>query len=453
MKRLMRLAARLYPALWRARYGDELDALVEDSPGGVRELLDLIFGAMKMHVTRGSYWKFAAFPAMIGFLVAGAIVLRMPWRYVATTNLRTTATDTEARVENVLTRASLKEMIERPSLDLYHQERERVRIEDVISLMLRNLQVKRVGNEIRIAFTYPDKEKAKSTVAAITNKLIEVNAVTRQRQAAWPEVIWHPLPPVDAIQVISGGTVPPAGRLVFVLAGIMVGLFIGLITAAALQHRRAARRVFGFALVGGAAAAALALFLPDTYVSTAVLRLNPMLTPGETAQTFRPQERLMALTRQVLSREQLLTLIQNPYLDLYPKERAGRSSDEALELMRRNLEIRMLPIGGASSISFQYPDRFKAQAVVRELVAKFVELNLRRAMESNESLPPGNPARLIGIYKATLNLEVLDAASDPQSPSSPNRSTIALLGIFAGGLLAALTMMWQRWRTARVRLA
>ena len=311
-----------------------------------------------MQVTHGSYWKFAGIAAIIGFLVAGALVLRMPWRYVATTDLRTTGPDTEWRVQNVLTRASLREVIERPSLDLYREERGRNPMEEVIELMRRNLQVKLVGNEVRIAFTYPDKEKAKATVAAITNKLMEGNTVNRQRQAAWPEVVWQPLPPVDEIQVISGATVPPAGRMAAVLGGTMLGLFVGLLTAAALQHRKAARHVFGFALAGGVAAAALALFLPDTYISTAVLRLNPMLVPGETEQTFRPQERILALTREVLSRDQLLTVMERPSLDLYRKERAGRSADEALELMRRNLEIRMLPSGGAFSISFQYSDPY-----------------------------------------------------------------------------------------------
>jgi hypothetical protein len=35
MRRWMRIIARLYPAGWRARYGDEFDALLEDvRPGG-----------------------------------------------------------------------------------------------------------------------------------------------------------------------------------------------------------------------------------------------------------------------------------------------------------------------------------------------------------------------------------------------------------------------------------
>jgi len=184
-----------------------------------------------------------------------------------------------------------------------------------------------------------------------------------------------------------------------------------------------------------------------------VLRLNPMVVPGETAQTFRPQERILALTREVLSRDQLLTVMERSSLDLYGKERAGRSADEVLELMRRNLAIRMLPGSGAFTVSFRYSDRFKAQAVVRELVTKYMERNLDQATVGNRQLPPGTPERLVQIYKASSTLEVLDAPSGPQAPTSPNRGTIAILGLFVGAMLAALTMMWQRWRSARMHAA
>jgi hypothetical protein len=36
---------RLYPRSWRKRYGDEMDALVDDLPGGVGVALDLLVGA------------------------------------------------------------------------------------------------------------------------------------------------------------------------------------------------------------------------------------------------------------------------------------------------------------------------------------------------------------------------------------------------------------------------
>jgi hypothetical protein len=49
MKRWVALAARLYPAAWRARYGQEFEALLEDLEPGWRELADVAGGAVIMH--------------------------------------------------------------------------------------------------------------------------------------------------------------------------------------------------------------------------------------------------------------------------------------------------------------------------------------------------------------------------------------------------------------------
>jgi len=40
----------LYPRAWRARYGEELDALLEDTQLGLRERIDLIRGAIDAHL-------------------------------------------------------------------------------------------------------------------------------------------------------------------------------------------------------------------------------------------------------------------------------------------------------------------------------------------------------------------------------------------------------------------
>jgi hypothetical protein len=41
----MKSLLRLYPRSWRQRYGTEMDALVDDLPGGVGVALDLLIGA------------------------------------------------------------------------------------------------------------------------------------------------------------------------------------------------------------------------------------------------------------------------------------------------------------------------------------------------------------------------------------------------------------------------
>lgn len=48
--RLARLALRLYPVAYRRRYGDEMEALLEDSGAGPRSVLDLFRGAIGAHL-------------------------------------------------------------------------------------------------------------------------------------------------------------------------------------------------------------------------------------------------------------------------------------------------------------------------------------------------------------------------------------------------------------------
>ena len=50
MKHLARYLARLYPPLWRARYGGEFEALLEDAKLTWRDLFDVMAGALRMRL-------------------------------------------------------------------------------------------------------------------------------------------------------------------------------------------------------------------------------------------------------------------------------------------------------------------------------------------------------------------------------------------------------------------
>ena len=57
MKSIVRILARLYPASWRARYGAEFDALLEDVQPSTRQALDVFLGAMSMQMTTWNFGK------------------------------------------------------------------------------------------------------------------------------------------------------------------------------------------------------------------------------------------------------------------------------------------------------------------------------------------------------------------------------------------------------------
>ena len=131
----------------------------------------------------------------------------------------------------------------------------------------------------------------------------------------------------------------------------------------------------------------VAFMWPDTYVSSAVMRITPPTISDRLVPTvvnMQMQQRLQQMQQQILSRGSLAELIQRPSLNLYPKERAKLPLEDVISDMRsKGIKITMVDVAApgqgkvtsAFTISFSYTDRFKAQAVVRELVSKFMEEN------------------------------------------------------------------------------
>ena len=153
--------------------------------------------------------------------------------------------------------------------------------------------------------------------------------------------------------------------------------------------RRYRSWLIGPMFAGLVTAVVVAFLWPDTYVSTAVMRITPQqistnLMP--TVLNMQMQQRLSSMQQEILSRNSLAELIQRPSLDLYRKERQRYPLEDIIQDMRgKAIRIQAVEVsaGGqgrvasAFTISFSYPDRFKAQAVVRELVTMFTESNVR----------------------------------------------------------------------------
>lgn len=143
-------------------------------------------------------------------------------------------------------------------------------------------------------------------------------------------------------------------------------------------------------MFGGLVVAVVVAFLwPDTYISQAILRITPQQISASLVPTvvnMQMQQRLQQMQQEILSRGSLQELIQRPSLDLYRRERQRYPMEDVIQDMRtKSIRIQPVEVPGAGpgritsafTISFSYPDRFKAQAVVRELVTKFTEQNAR----------------------------------------------------------------------------
>jgi succinoglycan biosynthesis transport protein ExoP len=97
--------------------------------------------------------------------------------------------------QEILSRTSLQELIQRPSLDLYKRERQRLPLEDIIQDM-RNKYIKiqmmetpnstgerRLASAFLIQFSYSDRYKAQQVVRELVTKFTEQNVTVQRNQA------------------------------------------------------------------------------------------------------------------------------------------------------------------------------------------------------------------------------------------------------------------------------
>jgi len=182
--------------------------------------------------------------------------------------------------------------------------------------------------------------------------------------------------------------------------------------------RRYRSWIVGPTFAGLVVAVVVAFLWPDTFVSTAVMRITPQqiserLVPSNISTQM--AERLLAMQQQIESRTQLQELIQRSSLNLYPKERQRKPMEDVIEQMRKAISINILETGtpqaqqkfaSAFQISFRYSDRYKAQAVVRELVSKFTkETNNQLRQQANTTTLFLNDQ----LKAAKQNIDRLDA--------------------------------------------
>jgi capsular polysaccharide biosynthesis protein len=113
MKRLLRLAARLYPRTWRDRYGEELEALIDDMTPRWRNLFDIARGAFIMQISRLALVPVAI--AAAGAIAGAAVSLALSPVYVSSSQIVVRVPDTSVdgneRARRVLAgiEASLRE--------------------------------------------------------------------------------------------------------------------------------------------------------------------------------------------------------------------------------------------------------------------------------------------------------------------------------------------------------
>src|SRR5215467_3264962 len=95
--------------------------------------------------------------------------------------------------QEILSRGSLTDIIQRPALNLYPKEKAKLPIEDVIQEMRNKIKIQmvdaqnpgapgRVTSAFTISFSYPDRLKAQSVVQLLVSKFMESNSQVLRQQ-------------------------------------------------------------------------------------------------------------------------------------------------------------------------------------------------------------------------------------------------------------------------------
>jgi hypothetical protein len=232
--------------------------------------------------------------------------------------------------------------------------------------------------------------------------------------------------------------------------------------------------------VGGAVAGlGISFLVTPKFVSTGVGKVRVTSFDDSAPESeARVSEFLERMTGQMTSREGLANLMQQ--LDLYKTERESLPLEDVEDIMRNNLKVSIAGINPRKwptaplvfSVRFAYPDRDKAQALVRAWLSRIVEsapprwkatqgmnfsdrallerivrlqeridsLERHFGVVSNEPVALTQPSRAGGEIVA----EIVDPANLPEKPVFPNRAVFMALGCGAGFTLALLATIYRR---------
>jgi hypothetical protein len=151
MKRVLRFIVWLYPAPWRQRYGAEFDALLGDISPGLRDLFDVLKGALEMQMTIGTLAKSAAVFGVACAMLAGGVSLTLSDMYRSfalihvqkadgqTATLSAYRSELTDVVGQALGQESLLAIMEKENL--YQTERANKPMDDVINKMRQSVRI------------------------------------------------------------------------------------------------------------------------------------------------------------------------------------------------------------------------------------------------------------------------------------------------------------------------
>jgi len=228
MKRALQLPIRLYPAWWRRRYGQELEALLEDS--GSHDVWDLFRTAMEMQMKTWSFGRIVRVCGIVGLMVAGTVAFSMLYRYRSTAILKV---EPDSKALDRVTEAAFTPTVLTSiiiNFNLYRRERTRMQMEDVIDRMRRDIRVRPVTpNLAQVSFAYEDPVQAQRVSQDLVARIIFANVNPQLSSGQRIELVTA----ADQAKRQIEGKV----RAALTSLGLPVGLLFGVALALILRRR------------------------------------------------------------------------------------------------------------------------------------------------------------------------------------------------------------------------
>lgn len=254
MKRLLKYLAQLYPSAWRKRYGVEYEALLDQGTPHVRDALDVLWSAVKMHAASKGLRRIVLPCAIAGVLSAAAISFAVPPQYVSQTVISLTTrsanpkVDTQSSAEaslhevmnTLLSDASLAPIIQK--LNLYQRERTRMSQEELIQRMRKDIYLKPLTHgpgesALALQFSYPDPHIAQQVDTELVSAALSSALRSRINHASLRS------DRQELFRVETQASLPQAPsfpkRKTFAACGLFAGIAGGLLLAAVMRRHRA----------------------------------------------------------------------------------------------------------------------------------------------------------------------------------------------------------------------
>jgi uncharacterized protein involved in exopolysaccharide biosynthesis len=458
MSRMIHFLARLYPRSWRQRYGAEYAALLEDVRPDGRTAVDVIAGALAMHIRNWKSWGILAGSALCGAAVIVGLFVAMPNSYVSVAVLkvegqaggRETIDAINSMMESVESRAELTGLI--TAGGLYLSRRSRMPFEDVIEEMKKNITIQPLGANVaafKIQFNYSDPHLAQQVTQGLVARFLDENfrphGVTLQilDAASLPQSPFYPNKPLiigvgvacfllmwgglSAWRSVSARRYAGAGSSIS-LPGSPGGGAAELTMPPIREHvrRKTWKILAAIALLIAVGALAFRLANPNLYESRAVMRVDAP-TGQNQANPLDGVRYLISLTASVESRSSLVRIIDDE--KLYLSERSRMPLEDVIEKMKKS--IRLEPLGsttGVVRIGFTYTDPYAAERATQALVLRFVDAS--------------------SVGNAAAAITVIDNADFPQprlfSVERPSFAAGLFFGLPLGVILAVIVALFRR---------